>query len=124
MEVLVASRDVRVRRALSGLLELDGNRIVDATDPSRLLQDLDAGSAPDLVVLQLGQRADSEDLQVVAELARRGRTVIAVCSRSASCAAVLAAGARACLDEDADFADRLAEAVRAMAGPWPPDPPA
>lgn len=32
MKVLVAARDVRVRRALSRLLELDGHRIVGAAD--------------------------------------------------------------------------------------------
>ena len=122
MKVLVASRDVRVRRALSRLLELDGNRIVDATDPPCLLRDLDAELGSDLVVLELDQRADSQDLRVVEELARRGRAVIAVCSRPASCAAILAAGAQTCLDKDVDFADRLAQAVRAVGGLRPPGP--
>ena len=87
MRVLLAARDVRVRRALSRLLELDGDR-------------------------------------VVGELVRRGRAVIAVSSGSTRCAAVLAAGARACLEEDADFPDRLAQVVRAVAGPLPSPPPA
>ncbi len=68
--------------------------------------------------------AQPHDLRVVGELARRGRPVIAVCSGSALCAAVLAAGARACLDEDLDFPDRLAEAVRAVGGPRVAAPPA
>ncbi len=117
MRVLVAARDVRVRRSLSGLLELGGNRIVAATDAPRLLPELDADLAPDLVVVELGRRELSQDLRIVEELARRGGAVIAVSSGSASCAAVLAAGARACLDKDADFTDRLAEAVRAVAEP-------
>ena len=49
--------------------------------------------------------------------------MIAVCSAATSCAAVLAAGARVCLDEDADFPDRLAEAVRAVCGPRLSAPP-
>jgi len=49
--------------------------------------------------------------------------VIAVSSESASCAAVLTAGARACLDKDADFTDRLAEAVRAVTAPRTSAPP-
>jgi hypothetical protein len=53
------------------------------------------------------------DLRVVEELARRERVVIAVSNGSAACAAVLAADTPACLDKDADFTDRLAEAVRA-----------
>ncbi len=115
VRVLVAARDVRVRGALSRLLELDGHRIVDATDLPRALPDLDAALGPDLVVLELGRAEDPQDLQVVYELARRGRAVIAVCSEKASCARVLAAGACACLDKDADFPDRLAEAVRQVA---------
>ena len=123
MRVLIAARDVRVRRSLSSLLELDGNRVVAATDAPRLLPALDADLGPHLVVLELDRRELSQDLRVVEELARRGRAVIAVSSGSASCAAVLAAGAWACLDKDADFTDRLAEAVRAVAGPWVSAPP-
>ncbi len=123
MRVLVAARDVRVRRSLSSLLELDGNRVVAATDAPRLLPDLDADLRPDLVVLELGRREQSQDLRTVEELARRGRAVIAVCSGSAPIAAVLAAGAQACLDKDAAFTDRLAEAVRVVDGRRVPSPP-
>ncbi len=123
MRVLIAARDVRVRRSLSNLLELDGNRVVAATGAPRLLAELDAELGPDLVVLELGRREQSQDLRVVAELARRGRAVIAVSSGSTMCASVLAAGATACLDKDGDFAHRLAEAVRAVAGPSMPAPP-
>jgi len=122
MNVIVAARDVRVRRALSSLLESNGNRIVAAIDVPRLLPELDAQAAPDLVVLELNPREDAEELRVIEELARRGRAVIAVCSRSASCAAVLAAGAWACLDKDARFADRLAEAVRVVSETGRPTP--
>jgi DNA-binding NarL/FixJ family response regulator len=86
------------------------------TDAPRLLLELDADLRPDLVVLELSRRELSQDLRVVEELARRGGAVIAVTSGSAACAAVLAAGARACLDKDAAFTDRLAEAVRGVAG--------
>ncbi len=124
MRVLVAARDIRVRRALSSLLEVDGDTIVGATGRLRLLPELDAEVAPDLVVLELSRREDPQEIRVVEEIARRGRAVIAVSSRSSSCAAVLAAGARACLEKDAQFTDRLAEAVRAVAGPPPtPAPP-
>ena len=123
MKVLVAARDVRVRRALSRMLELDGNRVVAAMDVSRLLAELDADLGPDLVVLELDRREVSHDLRVVEGLAQLGCPVIAVSSGTASCAAVLAAGARACLDKDADFPDRLAEAVRAVTGPPMPAPP-
>jgi DNA-binding NarL/FixJ family response regulator len=124
VRVLIAARDVRVRRALSSLLEVDGNRVVGATDAALLLlPDLDARLGPDLVVLELDRRANSRDLGVVGELARRGRAVIAVCSGSTWCAAVLGAGARACLDKDVDFTDRLAVAVRAVAGPQRPASP-
>ena len=125
MRVLVAARDVRVRRALSRLLELHGDLVVGATDAGPdLLPDLDDQLGPDLVVLELDRSAQSHDLRVVGELARRGRPVIAVCSGSAPCAAVLAAGARACLDKDLQFPDRLAEAVRAVGGPRMAAPPA
>ena len=124
VRVLVAARDVRVRRALSRLLELDGGRIVGTTDALRLLPEMDARFGPDVVVLELDPREAPRDLWVVEELARRGRAVIAVSSGSARCPDVLAAGAQACLDEDVDFPDRLAQAVGAAAGQRSPAPPA
>ena len=124
MRVLLAARDVRVRRALSRLLELDGHRIVGATDAPDLLMQLDAQLRPDVVVLELDRGEDSHDLRVVEKVTRRGRPVIGVSSGTAQCAAVLAAGARTCLDKDVNFPDRLAEAVRAAAGPRIPAPPA
>ena len=123
MRVLIAARDLRVRRSLSSLLELDGNRVVAATDAPRLLPQLDADLGPDLVVLELGHHELSQDLRIVEELAHRGCAVIAASSGSTSAAAVLAAGARACLDKDADFTDRLAEAVQAVAVPRISAPP-
>jgi CheY-like chemotaxis protein len=123
VRVLVAARDVRVRRALSRLLELDGHRIVGAADASRLLPQLDAELNPDLVVLELNRREHADDLQIVGELARRGRPVIAVSSGAAPCATAIAAGAQACLDKDVNFTDRLAQALRAVALPRIPHPP-
>jgi DNA-binding NarL/FixJ family response regulator len=123
VRVLIAARDVRVRRALSRLLELDGDRIAGAIDAPRRLPELDAELRPDLVVLELDRRADSPDLAIVAALSLRGRAVIAVCSGTASCAAALDAGARACVEKDADFPDRFAEAVAAVGGPRMPAPP-
>ncbi|MGY1620287.1 hypothetical protein ACI797_26415 [Geodermatophilus sp. SYSU D00691] len=116
MRVLIAARDIRVRRALSRALELDGGRIVGATEALRLLPELDDQVGPDVVVLELDGRGDPGDLRVVEELVRRRRAVIAVVSVSTRCAAVLAAGAQACLDKDANFTDRLTQAVRAVAG--------
>jgi CheY-like chemotaxis protein len=123
VRVLVVARDVRVRRSLSRLLELDGHRILGAADAPGLVPQLDAELSPDLVVLEVNRREYAEDLQVVRELARRGRPVIAVSSGSALCAAVIAAGARACVDKDVDFTDRLALALRAVAAPPVPPPP-
>jgi DNA-binding NarL/FixJ family response regulator len=123
MRVLVAARDVRVRRSLSSLLELGGVRVVGTTGAPRLLPQLDADLGPDLVVLDLSRGEQAQDLRIVEELARRGRAVIAVCSRLTSMTAVLQAGASACLDKGVDFSDRLAEAVRAVAGPSMPASP-
>ena len=123
MKVLIAARDVRVRRSLSSLLELDGDRVVGTTGAPRLLPQLDTDLGPDLVVLELSRHEQAQDLRIVENLARRGRAVIAVYSAPTSMAAVLQAGARACLDKDVDFSDRLAEAVRAVAGPPMPAPP-
>ncbi len=123
MRVLVAARDVRVRRALSRLLELNGHRIVGATDAPDLLL-LDARLSPEVVVLELDRDGALHELHVVDELTRRGRAVIGVCSRAAQCAAVLAAGARACLEKDTGFPDRLAQTVRAVTGTPMPGPPA
>ena len=124
MRVLIAARDVRVRGALSRLLELDGHRIVGATDAPHLLLQLAARLSPDVVVLELDRGEDVHDLRVVERVTRGGRAVIGVSSGTAQCAAVIAAGARECLDKDADVPDRLAEAVRAVAVARLPAPPA
>jgi DNA-binding NarL/FixJ family response regulator len=114
VRVLVADRDARVRRALSGLFEAAGAHVVGATSTARLIPNLDARLLPDLVILELDPRRDPADLAVVAELVHRGRTVIVVCSRTTDRSAALAAGAAACLEKDARFADRLAEVVPAV----------
>jgi AmiR/NasT family two-component response regulator len=117
MDVLVAARDLRVRRALSGLLELAGWRIVGAAPTVSHVPDLDARVLPGVVVLELDRRDDQQDLGVVEQLVRRGRCVIVVCSGSTRSRAVLAAGATACLDkDDARFTDRLTEAVQSLPG--------
>jgi DNA-binding NtrC family response regulator len=120
--VLVAAGDLRVRRALSRLLELDGHRIVGAADASQLLPQLDAELTPDLVVLELSRGEHADDVRIVGELARRGRPVIAVSSGSAPCATVIAAGAQACLDKGVDFTERLAQALRVVNRPQMPRP--
>ncbi len=76
-----------------------------------------------LTSVQLEDHQIGADLRIVEELARRGRAVIAVCSGPTSMTAVLQAGASACLDKGVDFSDRLAEAVRAVAGPSMPASP-
>ena len=121
MKVLVAARDVRVRRALSGLLELVDHRTVSSADTASLGPRLDAEDAPELVVLEVDRGHEAQDLQVVERLADRGCSIVVVCSGVTSSSAVLTAGAKACLDEDdAGFADRLAETVRTMSGPSAP----
>ena len=123
MKVLLAVQDVRVRRALSRLLELNGHRIVAAADVATLLPQLQAELSPDVVVLELDRHEHVNDLDVVGELARRGAPVIAVSSGLGPCASILAAGAQACLDKDVAFSDRLAVALRAVAaGGLPPRP--
>jgi len=123
VRVLIAARDVRVRRALCGLLELHGHRIVGAADTPRQLPQLDAELNPDLVVLELNRAEYADELQIMGQLDRRGCPVIAVCSVSEECASVVAAGARACVDKDVEFTDRLAQAIRAVAAPRTPPPP-
>jgi DNA-binding NtrC family response regulator len=122
VNVLVAARDIRVRRALSGLLESAGYRVEGTTLAVGQEPDLDADAPADVVVLELDRGHDSRDLTVIERLSRRGRSVIVVCSGPRRRTAVLAVGAKAYLDkDDAGFADRLAEAVAAVTGP--PDHP-
>lgn len=121
MNILVAARDVRVRRALSGLLQLVDHRAVGAADTVDLGADLDAAVVPDVVVLELGRGHQAQDLRVIEALVLRGCSVIAVCSGTTQTSVVLAAGATACLDEeDPGFADRLAATVRTVPGPPAP----
>jgi DNA-binding NarL/FixJ family response regulator len=115
VRVLLAVQDVRVRRALSRLLELNGHRIVGTADVATLLPQLEAELSPDVVVLELDRREHAKDLDVVGELAQRGAPVIAVSSGLGPCASVIAAGAQACLDKDVAFSDRLSGALRAVA---------
>ncbi|WP_138735206.1 hypothetical protein [Modestobacter excelsi] len=120
MTVLVAARDIRVRRALSGLLELVDQCAVGVADTARLGSDADvvADVLADVVVLALDRGHTAQDLRVIERLALRGCTVIAVCSGTTRNSVVLAAGAEACLDEeDPGFADHLAETVRSACGP-------
>jgi DNA-binding NarL/FixJ family response regulator len=113
VDVLVAARDLRVRRALSGLLELAGHRVVGTARTAGRVLELDAQLNPGLVVLELVRGDDSQDLRAVQTLAARGRAVIAVCSGWTTCQALLAVGAAACLDkDDPRFTDRLPDAVR------------
>jgi DNA-binding NarL/FixJ family response regulator len=124
VRVLLAVRDVRVRRALSRLLELNGHRIVGAADSATRLPQLDAELSPDVVVLELDRRDRANGLLIVGELAQRGAPVIVVSSGFAPCASIIAAGAQACLDKDLAFSDRLARALRAVAADRMLPPPA
>ena len=115
MKVLVTAPDLRVRRALCGLLQSAGHRTVEAAHPADLGSALDKGPAADLVVLEAGRDADAQDLATIERLTRLGCSVIAVASRPTRPAAFLAAGAATCLDEDdPGFADQLTDAVRAV----------
>ena len=117
MKVLVVARDSRVRRALSGLLELVDPCTVSVTGMATLGPELDAEPVPEVVVLQLDRGHETDDVQGIERLARRGCSVIAVCSPATRHPVVLAAGARTCLEEDdPGFADRLAEALRMVSG--------
>ena len=122
VRVVVAAPDVRVRRALSGLLELQGHRVVGAVDTSRLLPKLDAELSTDLVVLELNRPAYADDLQLVRNIAQRGYLVIAITSEATRCASVISVGAQACLDKAVDFPERLARALGAVAVPRMPPP--
>jgi len=118
VNVLVAARDIRVRRALSGLLESAGYHVVGATYAAGHGPELDVDAPADVVVLELDRGHDYRDLTVIERLTSRGCSVIVVCSGPRHRTAVLAVGAKACLDkDDAGFVDRLAEAVAAVTGP-------
>jgi DNA-binding NarL/FixJ family response regulator len=123
MRVLVVDKDARVRRAVSALLEAADYVVVGVASAARWAPDLSRRLAPDVVVLEIDRRRGIDDVDVVAELVRRGRIVIAVCSAPAHRAAAVAAGAAACLDKDGRFVEDLANVVRAAAaGPAPPPP--
>jgi DNA-binding NtrC family response regulator len=122
VRVVVAAPDVRVRRALSGLLELQGHSVVGAVDTSQLLPQLDAELSTNLVVLELNRRAYADDLKLVRSITQRGYPVIAITSDATRCASVVSVGAQACLDKSVDFPERLARALRAVAVPRMPPP--
>ncbi len=115
MKVLVVDQDARVRRAVSALLEAAGYVVVGITSAARSAPDLSQRLAPDLVVLEIDPRRSMQDVDVVADLVRRGRIVVAVCSAPTYRVAAVAAGAAACLDKDGRFVEELANVIRAAA---------
>ena len=116
VKVLVTAPDIRVRRALSGLLQSAGHRTVVTAHPAEIGPAADPEAVPDLVVVQFGRVIDARCVQAVEQLARLGCSVITVSSGRPHPTARIAATASACLDEDAPgFADQLTDAVRAVA---------
>jgi DNA-binding NarL/FixJ family response regulator len=107
---------------MSALLEAAEYVVVGTASSARSARDLSVRLAADVVVLEIDRQRGMQDVEVVAELVRQGRIVIAVCSAPAHRAAAMAAGATACLDKDGRFVEELATVVRAAAGPAPPPP--
>ena len=112
VKVLVTAPDIRVRRALSGLLQSAGYRTVVTAHPADLGPTGDPQAVPDLVVLHLGGGSDARDLGGVERLARLGCSVITVSRGRTRPTAVLAAASAHLDEEDPRFADQLTDAVR------------
>ena len=123
LRVLVVDDDLRVRRALRGLIERASDLTVvgeagSAPSAGRLDLELD----PDVVVLDLLLPQASDGMQVLRELRGRGRPVVAISRMGELGSQAVAEGAHAFLEKHGRDVDDLLEMIRAAYrhDPWPP----
>jgi DNA-binding NarL/FixJ family response regulator len=123
LRVLVVDDDIRVRRALRGLIECAADlTVVGEAGSARSAGRLDLELGPDVVVLDLLLPRASDGMQVLRELRRRGRPVVAISRMGELGPQAMAEGAHAFLEKHGRDVDDLLEMIRAAYrhDPWPP----
>jgi DNA-binding NarL/FixJ family response regulator len=122
LRVLVVDDDARVRRALRSLIECSMDlTVVGEAGSTRSAKRLDLELLPDVVVLDLLLPQAPDGMQVLRELRRRDRPVVAISRMGALGPEAMAAGAHAFLEKHGRDVDDLLDMIRAAHrhDPWP-----
>jgi DNA-binding NarL/FixJ family response regulator len=122
LRVLIVDDDARVRRALRSLIECAPDLTVvgeAGSTPSATRLDLEL--LPDVVVLDLLLPRAPEGMEVLRELRRHGRPVVAISGMGELGPQAMAAGAHAFLEKHGRDVDDLLDMIRAAYrhDPWP-----
>ena len=121
LRVLIVDDDVRVRRALCGLIQCSPDlAVVGEAGSTRSAKRLDLELLPD-VVLDLLLPQAPQGMQVLRELRGRGRPVVAICGTGVLGPQAVRAGAYAFLEKHGRDVDDLLDMIRAahQYDPWP-----
>jgi DNA-binding NarL/FixJ family response regulator len=122
LRVLVIDDDVRVRRALRGLIECTSDlTVVGEAGSARSAMRLDLELGPDVVVLDLLLPQAPDGMQVLRELRGRDRPVVAISRMGELGPQAMLAGAHAFLEKHGRDVDDLLDMIRAAYrhDPWP-----
>jgi DNA-binding NarL/FixJ family response regulator len=122
LRVLIVDDDARVRRALRSLIECAPDLTVvgeAGSTPSATRLDLEL--LPDVVVLDLLLPRAPEGMEVLRELRRHGRPVVAISRMGELGPDAVVAGAHAFLEKHGRDVDDLLDMIRAAYRhhPWP-----
>jgi two-component system, NarL family, invasion response regulator UvrY len=114
LRVLIVDDDARVRRALRSLIECSADlSVVGEAGSTRSARRLDLELLPDVVVLDLLLPRAPEGMQVLRELRRRGRSVVAISGMGELGPQAMVAGAHAFLEKHGRDVDDLLDMIRA-----------
>jgi DNA-binding NarL/FixJ family response regulator len=122
LRVLIVDDDARVRRALRSLIECSMDlTVVGEAGSARSAKCLDQELLPDVVVLDLLLPQAPDGMQVLRELRRRDRPVVAISRTGALGPEAMVAGAHAFLEKHGRDVDDLLDMIRAAHrhDPWP-----
>jgi DNA-binding NarL/FixJ family response regulator len=123
LRVLIVDDDTRVRRALRSLIECSPDlTVVSEAGSTRSAKRLDLELLPDVVVLDLLLPQAPDGMQVLRELRRRDRPVVAISRMGELGPQAMVAGAHAFLEKHGRDVDDLLDMIRAAYrhDPWPP----
>jgi DNA-binding NarL/FixJ family response regulator len=122
LRVLIVDDDARVRRALRSLIDSSPDlTVVGEASSTRSAKRLDLELRPDVVVLDLLLPQAPDGMQVLQELRRRDRPVVAISRMGGLGREALVAGAHAFLEKHGRDVDDLLDMIRAAhrRDPWP-----
>jgi DNA-binding NarL/FixJ family response regulator len=122
LRVMIVDDDARVRRALRSLIDSSPDlTVVGEARSTRSAKRLDLELRPDVVVLDLLLPQAPDGMQVLQELRRRDRPVVAISRMGGLGREALVAGAHAFLEKHGRDVDDLLDMIRAAhrRDPWP-----